>query len=300
MASTWASGSSARWAVAALLVNAFLWGVSWWPFRALQEQGLHPLWATGLMYVLVVACVLCLRPGVLQKCAQYPALWLLAIASGLTNICFNWAVTIGDVVRVVLLFYLMPAWAVLLAWPLLGEKPTAASLLRLCLALAGVLLVLKHPDAFWPIPQSLPDYLALAGGMSFALTNIMLRKLHAAPSEACMLSMFGGGAVLACSVALWGSTAGWMPGVPAPQTTWLLLALGLAVALFASNLALQYGAARLRSATTSLVMLSEIVFATLSSVWLGAATLDARTLMGGALILAAAAWAALADSAAAH
>ena len=29
---------------------------------------------------------------------------------------FNWAVTVGDVVRVVLLFYLMPAWSVLLAW----------------------------------------------------------------------------------------------------------------------------------------------------------------------------------------
>jgi drug/metabolite transporter (DMT)-like permease len=297
MVNSLARGSSARWAAAALLVNAFLWGVSWWPFRALQAQGLHPLWATGLMYVVIAICVLCLRPGVLRSCAQHPALWWLAIASGLTNICFNWAVTIGDVVRVVLLFYLMPAWAVLLAWPILGEKPTAASVLRLSLALAGVLLVLKQPDVAWPIPQSLPDYLALAGGMSFALTNIMLRKLHAAPSEACMLSMFGGGAVLATSVALWGSTAGWVPSVPAPQATWILLALGLALALFASNLALQYGAARLRSATTSLVMLSEIVFATLSSVLLGAAVLDARTVMGGLLILLAATWAALADSA---
>jgi drug/metabolite transporter (DMT)-like permease len=297
MVETLVRGSSAPWAVAALLVNAFLWGVSWWPFRALQTHGLHPLWATGLMYAVIAVCVLCMRPGVVQRCAQHPALWWLAIASGLTNICFNWAVTIGDVVRVVLLFYLMPAWAVLLAWPILGEKPTLASVLRLSLALAGVLLVLKHPDAAWPIPTSLPDYLALAGGVSFALTNIMLRKLQAAPSEACMLSMFGGGAVLAACVALWGTSAGWVPGVPEPLVSWLLLALGLALALFASNLALQYGAARLRSATTSLVMLSEIVFATLSSVWLGAATLEPRTLMGGVLILAAAAWAALAESA---
>jgi drug/metabolite transporter (DMT)-like permease len=290
-------GSSARWAVLALLVNAFLWGVSWWPFRALQTQGLHPLWATGLMYMVIAGCVLCLRPGTLQSCAKHPGLWWLALASGLTNICFNWAVTVGDVVRVVLLFYLMPAWAVLLAWPILGERPTVVSLLRLSLALAGVLLVLKHPDAAWPIPQSLPDYLALAGGMSFALTNIMLRKLHKASSEACMLSMFGGGAVLATSVALWGSTAGWVPKVPAADAGWILLALGLALALFASNLALQYGAARLRSATTSLVMLSEIVFATLSSVLLGAAILDVRTAAGGVLIALAAAWAALADSA---
>ena len=37
------------------------------------------------------------------------------LAAGTTNATFNWAVTLGDVVRVVLLFYLMPLWAVLLA-----------------------------------------------------------------------------------------------------------------------------------------------------------------------------------------
>ena len=70
---------------------------------------------------------------------------MLLVAAGLTNVGFNWAVTVGDVVRVVLLFYLMPAWVVLLAWPLLGERPTSASLLRLALALAGVLVVLRTP-----------------------------------------------------------------------------------------------------------------------------------------------------------
>jgi drug/metabolite transporter (DMT)-like permease len=40
------------------------------------------------------------------------------------------------------------------------------------------------------------------------------------------------------------------------------------------------------------VMLSEVVFASLSSVALGAADLTPRTLAGGALILAAAAWSA--------
>jgi drug/metabolite transporter (DMT)-like permease len=290
----------ARWAAAALLVNAFVWGVSWWPFRALQTQGLHPLWATALVYAFAVLCVLLVRPGAWRSFAQHPALWWLALASGLTNICFNWAVTVGDVVRVVLLFYLMPAWAVLLAWPILGEKPQPMALVRLALALAGVLLVLKHPDSAWPVPQSLIDYLSLAGGMCFALVNIMLRKLRDAPSEARMMGMFSGGAVMAAAVALWGGTAGWVPGLPALQTGWLGLALALAVAFLISNLALQYGAARLRSGTTSLVMLSEIVFASASSVLLGAATLEARTLWGGALILVAAAWAASAEDEPGH
>jgi drug/metabolite transporter (DMT)-like permease len=293
-------GAPARWAAAALLVNAFVWGVSWWPFRALQNQGLHPLWATALVYAFAVACVLLMRPAAWRAYAEHPALWWLALASGLTNICFNWAVTAGDVVRVVLLFYLMPAWAVLLAWPILGEKPQPMALLRLALALAGVLLVLKHPDSAWPLPQSLTDYLALAGGLSFALVNIMLRKLQHTPSEARMIGMFSGGALMAALVAMWGGAAGWVPGIPAVQAHWVAVALALALAFLLSNLALQYGAARLRSSTTALVMLSEIVFASASSVLLGAASLEARTLWGGALILLAATWAAMAEDKTGH
>jgi drug/metabolite transporter (DMT)-like permease len=291
---------SARWAAAALLFNAFIWGVSWWPFRALQNHGLHPLWSTALVYSFAVVCVLLVRPGAWRAYAQHPALWFLAIASGLTNVCFNWAVTVGDVVRVVLLFYLMPAWAVLLAWPILGEKPRPAALLRLAVALAGVLLVLKPPHSPWPVPQSLTDYLALGGGLSFALVNIMLRKLRDVPSEARMMGMFSGGALMAAAVALWGVQAGWAQPIPSLRAEWAWLALALACAFLLSNLALQHGAARLRASTTALVMLSEIVFATLSSVLLGGAVLDARTVWGGALILAAACWAALAEGKASH
>ena len=43
-----AAPGAAIWPVLALTANAFVWGVSWWPFRALQAQGLHPLWATAL------------------------------------------------------------------------------------------------------------------------------------------------------------------------------------------------------------------------------------------------------------
>jgi len=72
------------------------------------------------MYAVVLLGLLTLRPGILAQVRQHPGLWLLALASGFNNVAFNWAVTVGDVVRVILLFYLMPAWAVLLAWRILG------------------------------------------------------------------------------------------------------------------------------------------------------------------------------------
>ena len=280
--------------VGALLFNALVWGVSWWPFRFLYARGLHPLWATALMYVLAVAVLLVLRPQALALARRHPALWLLALATGLTNVCFNWAMAVGDVVRVVLLFYLMPAWSVLLAWRVLGDVPTPMALARLVLAFAGVALVLLPAGTGWAqllqMGSSLSgvDALALLGGFSFALVNVTLRRLYRVPGEARMLAMFGGGALLATLGASAGMAAGVVAAPPALAPAWAAVALALTLAFLLGNYALQYGAARLAAGTTALVMLSEVLFASASSWWLGAAVLAPRTLAGGALIVLAA------------
>jgi drug/metabolite transporter (DMT)-like permease len=273
--------------IAALMINALVWGLSWWPFRWLQLQGLHPLWATAWVYCTALIGIALLRPRAWKTLLAHPHLWLLALASGMTNVGFNWAVTTGDVVRVVLLFYLMPMWSIGLAWWLLGERPTAAHGLRLALALAGVALVLQQPGQPLPWPTSASDWLALLGGLSFALTNVLLLKLAHTPDDGRMLAMFGGGALMATLVALLGGAAGVVNAPPNLAPTWAWPAMLLSLAFLVGNLALQYGAARLPAAVTALVMLSEIVFASASSVWLGAAVLETRVLLGGGLILLA-------------
>ena len=275
-------------AVAGLLLNAFAWGVSWWPFRQLQGLGVHPMWATALIYLVAWAGLTIARPAAWRSFLQHPELWLLLLASGLTNVGFNWAVTVGDVVRVVLLFYLMPAWSVLLVWPILGEKPTAGSLARLLLALAGVVIVLTTPDSAWPWPHSLADGLALMGGLCFALTNAMLLRLRAVPSDASMLAMFGGGALMAGLTAVWGLQQGTVEALPALASDWVLGVVGLSLMILVGNLGLQYGAQRLSASATSVIMLAEVVFASGSAVVLGAGELSGRVLLGGALILLAA------------
>lgn len=272
--------------VLGLLANALVFGLSWWPFREMQARGLHPLWATALMYGLSFVIISLLHPQWFRHFRTHPQLWWLFIGSGLTNMGFNWAVTMGDVVRVVLLFYTMPAWSVLFAWWLLGERPTRMSLLRLLLALAGVALVLKTPDTPWPIPNSAIDYLALLGGASFALNNTMLRKLADLPESVRMGAMFSGGMVITAVAALALLPTGQI-GL-ASDITWWPYALGLALCLLLSNLSLQYGAARLAANTTALVMLSEILFATASSMALGVSELSLRKIAGGLLIVFAA------------
>ena len=277
--------------VSALLVNAFVWGVSWWPFRHLQAMGLHPLWATTLVYVLSAVVIVAWRPASLRQLATQPALWLIFLASGATNATFNWSVSIGDVVRVVLLFYLMPLWSLLLARVILKEKLTVSAMARVAMALVGAALVLSHGESALNgdgHAAFLPDFLAILGGMAFALNNVMLKRAAARPEEGRALAMFLGGVVVAGLTAATLS-AGGAAGVawPVASTSWLLPAFGLAIVFMISNLCLQYGAARLKASVTAVVMPCEVLFAALTSVWWGGATLHATVLAGGALILAA-------------
>lgn len=275
-------------AVLALIFNAFTWGVSWWPFRQLGARGLHPLWATVMIYALAVTVITLWRPRAWAELARTPTLWVLVLASGTTNAAFNWAVTIGDVVRVVLLFYLMPLWAVLLARLLLNEALTAWAGLRVTLALAGAAVVLWPPGGGLPLPQSLAEWLAVLGGFSFALNNVMLRREAARSDAARALAMFSGGALVAGTLATVLALQGLVPGPPAAAAGWVLGALGLALWFLLGNLALQYGAARMTANATAVVMITEVLFASVSAVALGAGSVTLPLLAGGLLIVVAA------------
>jgi drug/metabolite transporter (DMT)-like permease len=277
-------------AVAALVFNALTWGLSWWPFRQLQAQGLHPLWATALIYAMAVLAITLWRPAAWAELARTRSLWWLVVAAGTTNATFNWGVTVGDVVRVVLLFYLMPLWAVLLARWLLHEALSAAAGLRVALALAGAAIVLwpaEGAGGSLPLPRTLPEWLGVLGGFSFALNNVLLRREAAQPAAARALAMFVGGMVVAAALAAVLSARGLASAPPAPAWGWVLGSLALGSAFLAGNIALQYGAARLPASITAVVMITEVLFASASALWLGGGSLTPALALGGALIVAA-------------
>jgi drug/metabolite transporter (DMT)-like permease len=279
------------WPVAGLVLNSLVWGLSWYPFQRLYAQGVHPLWATFFIYAVALLVLCLLRPAAWRSLRGHSGLWWLALAGGLTNIGFNWAVATGDVVRVVLLFYLMPAWVVVLAWVMLGERPTPASLCRVALALTGVAIVLKAPDSPWPVPSSLADGLAILGSLGFAWTSVWLRKLRHTPDEARIAALFGGSALVpgALVLVLW--AAGGVQAPPALAGGWWVWVALTGAAILLGNFGLQYGAARLTANATSLIMLTELIFASVSSVAMGAAEWNTRTTVGGGLIMLAALWA---------
>lgn len=231
--------------VLALLFNAFVWGVSWWPLRELNALGLHGLWATSLAFLLSTVVISIWNPSAWVQMSRHPRLLWITLASGTTNAAFNWGVMTGDVMRVVLLFYLMPMWSLLLARWLLAEPITARSALRIALAFAGAMIVLWRPQAGIPLPASLSDWLGVLSGAAFAVMNVMVRQQRTVPQNARALAGFIGGAVVAGAIALVLMSLGKIAPPPAPRWPWVAGEVAFGLTLMVGTLALQYGAARL-------------------------------------------------------
>ena len=160
-----------------LLYGATFWGVMWYPTRLLEGLGMHGAWLTlvgyGAAFVvfmpfakLSVTAALRCRADVLT----------LMFAAGWTNLAFVLAVLEGEVVRVVLLFYLSPIWTVLLGRWLLGERLSRSTWVMLGLGLGGALVMLWDP-AVGRVPLNRADLLALTAGIAFALNNVMTRRI---------------------------------------------------------------------------------------------------------------------------
>jgi drug/metabolite transporter (DMT)-like permease len=100
--------------------------------------------------------------------------------------------------------------------------------------------------------------------------------------------MFVGGALVSLLLASALALGGRIDGLPAASRDWMPLVGALSFVFLTSNLTLQYGASRLPANVTSVVMLSEVVFAAATSIAFGGARFAPAVLAGGALIVAAA------------
>ncbi|MGQ2965494.1 MAG: DMT family transporter, partial [Methylophilus sp.] len=110
-------------ALAALIYGAISWGLIWYPYRLLNDSGLAGVQSSVLSYSLAL-----LIGGVLFW-RRYPAIatvpasaYWLSLVAGWTNLAYVLAIIDGEVMRVMLLFYLSPLWTLLLARIWLHER----------------------------------------------------------------------------------------------------------------------------------------------------------------------------------
>ncbi len=274
-------------AVSSLLAGALVWGLIWYPYRALQSAGVGGALSACLTYLLALLPALILFRN--RRAQLHKSPWLLAalaLAAGICNLGYVLAMIHGEVVRVMLLFYLAPLWTLLFSRLLLGEKAGPVGYLVLALSLAGAIVMLWRPGGRWPVPYTIADWLGLGAGMAFAMMNVLSRKA-ADIDEAIKASSAWAGVTLVGLVVttLTEHPVQALAGIDA--RTWLLVAL-VSLTLFCVNLVVQFGLARVAANRAIVIMLSELVFAAASSYFLAFEQIGWRDWLGGAMLAVAA------------
>ena len=274
-------------AVLALLGGAMIWGVIWFPYRLLRDAGIGGIWATTISYTLAFALGLFIfRRGIRAVPMRWSVLWL-ALAAGGCNLAYVLATLSGEIVRVMLLFYLAPLWTVVLSRVLLGERLSRAGVPVIVLSLAGAAIILWQPGIGLPLPQSKADWLGLFAGLSFALFNVLSRRVRDLSIESRVMVSFAGVALTGVVLILCGFGRVQMP-TTGLMVVWLLLAIGLVLVL--ANVIVQFGLSRLASNRAIVIMITEVGFAAVSSWLLAGETFGLREGIGGAVIIAACLW----------
>ncbi len=266
----------------AMMTGASLWGVIWYPMRLLEAGGLVGLWLTLTMYGAALVVSLPYTLKAFPEFIRRPGwLALLMISAGWTNLAFVEAVLEGNILRVLLLFYLSPLWATLMGWLFLRERITRIALASLVIAMAGALLMLWNPVLGAPWPQGKADWMALTSGFAFAVSIVITRKLHDISIEAKVLSVWAGVTLLAL-----GMIAFFALPVPQPSLSIFGGAVALGVlGILVMTLFVQYGVTHMPVHRSAVLALIELVAGAVSQQLLTDEVVTLREWVGGGLIV---------------
>jgi drug/metabolite transporter (DMT)-like permease len=281
------------WPMFAIMLGASVWGIVWYPLRILARLGLSPSAASTLTCAAGCLFVLILRRGAWRSVSWHWLLVALGFVAGVTNIGFVWGAVHGQVMRVLLLFYLSPAWTAVFAHFILRERLTPAGIALSALSLAGAGIMLWSPEVGLPLPANAAEWAGLAAGMAFAMSNVLVlrinRVLPGLRSEMRTATIFGGAAVVSALVMLLEACFGSMPLAPAASRLGFmtLVVIGLGVVLASNNLLVQVGLTRMPANRASIIMLFELVVTALSAWLLAGEIPGTREWAGGACIVVA-------------
>ncbi len=277
------SHRESRLALASLLTGSVIWGFTWLPLKYFAATGLDGHAVSLTAYVLVALVSL---PFIWRERPQWRSethwLLLIGLCFGVANVGLTIALMSGSVVRVMLLFFLLPVWGALGGALFLGESLDRRRIAAVVLSLLGVFVIVGGLRAL-DEPPSVADLAALIAGICYTAAGIANRKARYIPIASRTLSSFAGCAVLAVA-----GLAVSSPAIPElPVMTWSLLAGFAFVWLLGAGLLTTYGVTHVEASRAAVFQIVELLVAVVSAVVIGGEMLTVGDYVGGALILAA-------------
>lgn len=273
-------------AITGLLSGAAVWGMVWYPFRLLEQVGISGMLSSFLTYVVALVIGLFIS-GPIWRELRYAGWWgvLLLFGAGWTNFGYVEAIIEGEVMRVLLLFYLAPLWTIFFAHFLLGERLNRYGYAVIALSLSGAFVMLWQPNLGLPVPQSRAEWIGLSAGMTFALMNVIVRYTQ-------HLSVnFKSAAVWLGTVLLTGIMLIFNGGFPEQlaaisfDSWWMLALIGLVMC--ATSFAVQFGLTHLPANQAIVLLLFELLFAAVAAYFLAGEKMGGQEIVGAVLIVSA-------------
>lgn len=253
--------------------------------KFLNQQGLE-----GIPMVFVSQLILALlftraglRPEPLKQ--AWKATLGIALTGGSAILCFTYALMYGDVVRVMVLFYLLPVWGVLGGRVFLHEHIDRVRWFGVAIAIVGAFLILGGPRIF-DLPPSWIDLLALLSGLFFAANNMFFRGAVSLSLASKLMMMFYGCSAISGLLILSGVQA-WPSSLPAVSWGWLVLYAFTWLLL--ANLGSQWAVTRMEAGRSSIIIIMELVAAVVSAMVINKTRLSLVE-WGGCLLVVTAAF----------
>ena len=267
-----------------LLFGAFVWGIIWYPYRLMAQAGVSGIYSSFYVFILTLAIALpyffITKKNISIRSKDF---WMLSFVAGYTNISYVLAVIDGEVVRVMLLFYLSPVWTIFLSHFMLNENTQKKHYIAAFLSLLGAFVMLWQPNSFIHL-DSKSDWFALSSGIGFAMTNVMTRKhQHMTINQKALAIWIG--VIMVATICIMFDTDR-MPSLDFFKPVDGLIAIIIAICLFFSTLLVQYGVTQINAVEASSFFLFEIVIASISSYLLVGETMIMREWLGGMMIMA--------------
>ena len=159
-----------------MAASAAIWGLFWLPLRAFETLGLDPAWVTVGQFVLPMAFLLpfaFIRLLRRQPVGTNQAITGLLIGGAMALYCESLLLT--DVVRALILFYVMPAWGTIVEIGFMGRRFTLWRGLSLLLSMAGLLALLRV-SANLEVSLNAGDAMALVSGIMYAVGAMRVRQ----------------------------------------------------------------------------------------------------------------------------
>jgi drug/metabolite transporter (DMT)-like permease len=279
-------------AVFGLLFGALCWGIVWYPYRIMSDAGVSGIVSSFYTYCIAVILAALYFSKHWRGVFQLPlSIILLSLVAGWTNLSYVLAIIDGEVMRVMLLFYLSPLWTLILAHFWLKEETHLAGMIAIVTSLLGAYIMLYDPlVSGFPVPRNTAEWLGLSSGFGFALTNVMTRKSVHLSLRAKSFAIWIG-VIVVCVIAMPLMQVSLLSPAMLTPANWLVMVL-IAVLLIAATLFVQYGVTLIKATRASVLFLFELVVAAIAAYFLTDETMNLYEWVGGALIVVASVFAA--------